>query len=327
MDGGLELWGTFSVADHLRQQPFVTDVLLYDCLMVPVPAKDGRAYWQGRGWEPERQKPLLDALESLAFQMPWTTAQTEQWGERFGNDRAAMAQAVGWDLQAIGHANPDTTAQYVTRQILADYANEKVDNKLFADLFALVKRPDSKIEAVTAYDSRADLTRGLKLKLATAGEADAPAQTPAAVFEWTIHAPHDPWSDDVTLLKQAVNLAKRPDFREHRAYFYRWLHNIEALPAEIVRPEFARRLADYEHIMRAQGYRTRAKRATQVLMLAPGLLALIEPISAAVLGTAIGIGGYVIDEYVPKPEPDERTRVAAMAYDIKHEFGMTIAGG
>src|SRR6478752_4999299 len=32
-----QLWGTFSVADHLRRTPFVADVLLFDRLIVPVP--------------------------------------------------------------------------------------------------------------------------------------------------------------------------------------------------------------------------------------------------------------------------------------------------
>ena len=32
-----EVWGTFSVADHLREQAFVADILLYDRLVILVP--------------------------------------------------------------------------------------------------------------------------------------------------------------------------------------------------------------------------------------------------------------------------------------------------
>ena len=32
-----EIWGTFSVKDHLRRRPFVAEVLLYDRLMIPRP--------------------------------------------------------------------------------------------------------------------------------------------------------------------------------------------------------------------------------------------------------------------------------------------------
>jgi len=53
-----EVWGTFSVSDHLRRRPFVADVLLYDKLVIPVvPEKDQavRNRWQERGWRPDDQ--------------------------------------------------------------------------------------------------------------------------------------------------------------------------------------------------------------------------------------------------------------------------------
>lgn len=37
-----ELWGTFSEGDHLREQAFVADLLLYVRLVVPVQFSDAR---------------------------------------------------------------------------------------------------------------------------------------------------------------------------------------------------------------------------------------------------------------------------------------------
>ena len=59
---GREVWGTYSVRDHLREHPWAADVLLYDRLVVPVPPEPGDprdpaewARWQDNGWQPGRQ--------------------------------------------------------------------------------------------------------------------------------------------------------------------------------------------------------------------------------------------------------------------------------
>jgi hypothetical protein len=60
-----ELWGTFSVGDHLRRRAFVADVLLYDRLVVPTPPAsepEEEKRWVDMGWEPEHQRKLLDLL-------------------------------------------------------------------------------------------------------------------------------------------------------------------------------------------------------------------------------------------------------------------------
>ena len=57
-----ELWGSYSVKDHLRARPFIADLFLYHRLMVPVPPDEHGAEWkrwQTNGYEPERQKSFL----------------------------------------------------------------------------------------------------------------------------------------------------------------------------------------------------------------------------------------------------------------------------
>ena len=197
----IELWGTFAVADHLREAPFVTDVLLYDRLVIPVPSGD---YPWNKVWNAEKLKPSLDTLGDLAVQMPWGETQHSQW------QLHTATQAVSDDIRDVQAANPDTPAFHVTRRILCDYANEQLDNALFAKLKAFAKRPGTKVEAVAAYNLPADLVKDLNLQ--TWKPAAEKPLAPAAVFNWTVHVPAG--EDSLELLKQATRLARRRDFCE-----------------------------------------------------------------------------------------------------------------
>jgi hypothetical protein len=54
----IELWGTFSVRDHLEPRAFVADVLLYDRIVVPtLPDGDDPASWPD-AWGLARQRVL-----------------------------------------------------------------------------------------------------------------------------------------------------------------------------------------------------------------------------------------------------------------------------
>lgn len=93
------------MADHRRKRPFVSDVLLYDRLIVPIPdGEDERDRWRGLHRDPDRQESLLRIMGDLAIGVPWSPKHHRQWAER---DGGATAQAT--DLEAavrddIAHA-------------------------------------------------------------------------------------------------------------------------------------------------------------------------------------------------------------------------------
>jgi hypothetical protein len=58
-----QLWGTFSVADHIRPRPFVSDVLVYDRLLIPTPDAPDEARGVEEGWQPNLQAQLIDILK------------------------------------------------------------------------------------------------------------------------------------------------------------------------------------------------------------------------------------------------------------------------
>lgn len=159
MTDEVELWGTFSVADHLRAQPFVTDVLLYDRLVVPVPAAGKAGSIWKKDWDRDKLELMLDLLGDLAVRMPWGTEQSNIW-----KDRYSVNSAVVQDVEAARQVDPDEPAYYVTREILKDLAIQELDDRLFNQLKALAKRPGTSIEAVTAYGSADELKQGLGMQ-------------------------------------------------------------------------------------------------------------------------------------------------------------------
>ena len=82
-----ELWGTFSVGDHLRRRAFVADVLLYDRLVIPTPPETDDAEqkrWREMGWRPDRQRQLLSLMPSNHLvKVPWTESHRENWETRY----------------------------------------------------------------------------------------------------------------------------------------------------------------------------------------------------------------------------------------------------
>ncbi len=85
-----ERWGTFSVRDHMSDAPFVSDTLLFDRLVVPVPDpadKSSDAFWNK--YEPERLHACLEILkvktddkDGLALTVPWDTQKRERFKNR-----------------------------------------------------------------------------------------------------------------------------------------------------------------------------------------------------------------------------------------------------
>jgi hypothetical protein len=102
-----ELWGTFSVRDHLRRRAFVADVLLYDRLVIPYPPdEEQRREWRSEGWAPGRLERKLEILAKadLVRPAPWSEWKRDlfrsAWAQLLRSPRRA-ATCVG-----AGGCNP-----------------------------------------------------------------------------------------------------------------------------------------------------------------------------------------------------------------------------
>lgn len=232
-----ERWGAFAVRDHVGPAPFVTDVLLYDRLIIPIPdPKDplAEAYWEGREWQPELLDDCLKILkvktesqDGLALTVPWDGLKRE----KFKNQ---MSLAAGLAAQ---HRAPETTYYMdpfeMTRELIKGEFRPALPPGV------------SKAWTVAAYSSadafRSDLSSALhnrRTRLAT-------------VLSHRFFTPNqsDPKHE---MLKRAVDLATTPAFRSKRERFYQWQEEIiqEEISDEKAVEELEQRLVEYNEATR-----------------------------------------------------------------------------
>ena len=198
----IELWGTFSVRDHLEPRAFVADVLLYDRLVIPT-LPDGRSEseWP-RSWNLAKQKSLLRDLGELAIAIPWDNERRQTWQDRFDSAqdevrrkaRTAFSEAVGRDVERARQAQKTDLPYYVTRETLQDAANHAADDKLFKKLRATRRaQPGSQLEVVCAYPSFERFA--VDVPSVSGAPPLKPFASPGQVFGWTFFVPE---SDDTS---------------------------------------------------------------------------------------------------------------------------------
>lgn len=332
--GSLELWGTFSVRDHLADYAFVSDVLLYDRLVIPTLPKDGDPDSWPANWNLQRQKDLLEELGELAIEVPWTEQYQSQWQKRFDAEKAseralARSEIAGWvrsDVSAARAAADDNHPYWVTRMVLADHANKQSDDALFKQLRQTGKtRPGSTLEAVAAYTSFDAFNRDIPTG-ATGTANDAPVLVPSTAFGWNFFVPaasDKGEAEHLRSLKLATGLARRPDFVELRGSFYRCLADFDpATPPEEARVDMERRLNEYTALMRGQKWKTWTRRAIKIGSAFSGLLGFM-PEPAMAIGGPVFAGAIALyaDHSLPNRPVPERLKGAAMFHDAREHLG------
>lgn len=108
-----EVWGTYSVRDHLGPQPWAADVILYDRLVVPVPpdraGPEGAQEWnrwEHMGWAPDRQRQLLTILGNRAMSFEWNAQLRQQWSILWHESLAQLAETVTTEARRPSLSQP-----------------------------------------------------------------------------------------------------------------------------------------------------------------------------------------------------------------------------
>ena len=103
---GREIWGTYSVKDHMAPEAFLADLMFYDRLVLPVPEPDAESEWEKRGWGPARQAAFIEELEksSRVKAIPWAIGTWDRERDEFAK---RMAARPGIDAEAAQEAARD----------------------------------------------------------------------------------------------------------------------------------------------------------------------------------------------------------------------------
>jgi hypothetical protein len=227
-----ERWGAFSVRDHLTDAPFVSDVLLYDRLIIPVPdPKDIHAetFWADEGWKPNLLRDCLqilkvktDSSDGLAFAIPWDKSKRDRFRSRMSAASALATQ----------QRYPDLTNYIDPFRMTSD---------LLKDDFRPALPPGvSKAWTVAAYPSTEAFNRDIAV-------SDVERRTRLAgviTHRFLTPAQSDPKHE---MLKRAVELSRSNDFAKKRARFYAWQEQIieEEISDEKAIEELDQLLDDY----------------------------------------------------------------------------------
>ena len=297
-DMARETWAVYSVRDHLAAYAFVPDVLLYDCVRVPVPTEDDRERWVDQGWNPERQARLLAVLGDRVKPIEWNALQREQWRSNY---HAAQ--------QSASETRPD--AFHLTRIQLIDSLPRTVtgiDTVCgYQDLDEL--RDDGQVVRL----DRPDTAPGL-VAASVAWDFAVPAQAQKA-------APH--LDAELEVLAAAVAVSGRKEYRRNRRAYWRWVR--EFSDGTVTGPEAVadavdelHDLVEEQHELVRDEWIDRAVR-TGFLLGTVTLGMLAAPLAPVVLaGAAVSVGEFTWTELRNRRQAggDAEAKVAAMFCQI-----------
>ena len=201
-----EMWGTYSVRDHMFERPFVADVVLYDKLVVPVPPpRESSEHesewrrWEREGWDPALQERLLAILGERVVAVPWDAELRANWSG---------------DLTKQREAQPLANAFFGT------------GSTLLARLHRIGQLPThaGAINAVATYRRLADLEQAIGLKKLT-GTTKLPAGESVAILGRELLVPNSQYyKSDTDLLKAALELSS--ETKNRRQAYWDWQQRI-----------------------------------------------------------------------------------------------------
>lgn len=297
-----EVWGTFSVKDHLEPRAFVAEVLLYDRLVIPVPPyseSEQRGQWAGQGWRPDRLDKLLTILGDRARPVQWDAAWRQIWRDRHEGTRA-VADRTG------------ETAFQMTRDVLLQGLPSYVTG----------------VQAVANYASLPDLSTDLGLRPSSKADLHGTPGLFTAILGHEFLYPEDPRRNHEDLLEQAVALSKDRAFVRKRAAFWRWQREFlndkgiadgHAIKAAV--EEMRENLEEVRAALRKEKILTGSRYAFLIGSVGLGFMGAgsTGAMVAAAGGAFLSVGQFIADRILDAPAAEARP--ASLFHDARRHFG------
>jgi hypothetical protein len=271
-------WATFSVRAHTFGNAMVSEVLLYDRLVMPQPPpgdKVAHDEWAGNGWAPERLNAVIDCLEELAQPVPWDDQARAVWAEHYkaaqdNNPFDVTSSVIAGRMVYIPNLPPDVSwvrfvAAYTTRRDFEQGSPLTVGEVM-------------EVEQVEP-DRRGQLGMLLAHEFLAPEGGDPDSQVTAPLS-----------NEEKDRLVSAVKLARDSEFQEHRRFLYDWQERVieERLSNEAALAEMRCHLSAYNSMVESAMKRVRKEY----------LHTLVEAATAGV-ATAGSAAGAVFSLVVP----------------------------
>jgi hypothetical protein len=330
-----ELWGTFSVRDHMVDRAFIADVLLYDRLVIPtLPEADPETEWPVE-WDLKKQKTLLADLGHLAIPVPWTKERRSEWQKRFDDQRpeerrvarANATQIIGQDVAMARDPQYADLPYRITRNLLQDFVNDVADDQLFKKLRVTNKlRPGSSLEAVSAYPSYDAFATDVSLVGTAEKGENLHRLAPTEVFGWEFFIPDSAdfgVDEDRRLLEKAMRLATKEHFIRWREEFYGWWSDASksGMTSAEAKADMEKRIAEYHEVVKEEGWLTAVRYMIKILDAFSGSLGLVNKAASTGAEVFFGSADVFADALLKQENAPDRLKVAAIFHDARTRFG------
>jgi hypothetical protein len=257
------------------------------------------------------------------------------WQKRFDDTRAEerrlargeATRVIAEDVATARDPQYEDLPYRITRNLLQDFANADADDKLFKKLRITRKvRPGSILEAVSAYPSFNAFVSDVPEADAAERTEDPQLLTPTTVFGWQFFVPDSAdfgEDEDRRLLAKAMKLATNTDFVEIREDFYKWWSDVAAggMSAAEAKDDMEKRIAEYQKLIKGEGWKTAARYAIKVADAFSGGLGLVSEMASAGAEAFLGSADIIADERLKRQSAPTRLKVAAIFHDGRTRLG------
>jgi hypothetical protein len=323
-----QLWGTFSVWDHVRPGAFLAEVVMYDTLVVPVPpnpetaepgedrafAEDQWERWEKAGWQPERLLKLLEIIRPGAEPIEWDRKRHERWKAEYDKYHAGRAQAAN----LVG----TILAGWLTGQELLSVVPAKAAGAVAVLPFDSLEKLKEELQITETTDlaQRQEASRGL------------PGNLVSAVVGRDFLVPDDPDRDEFYLLRDAVDLVQQEDWRAARQAFHAgMLKFVDSgrTDYDSIRSAVAAMAGDLETLDKLARSRRIWNGTRRVLFFTQiATQAASAPVNPLAVGQlAVSVGQFTTSEVLGNPaDPGRAGPAGALLLDAQRKLGLTLEG-
>lgn len=321
-----ELWGTFSVWDHVRPGAFLAEVVMYDKLVIPVPpdpdhakTPEDRAFaeeqwtrWAQNGWQPERLFEILKIIEPVTETIEWDRTHYEAWKAEFEESTSGSSNAS----RLVGRL----LAGWVTGQTLLRHLPASA-----AGAVAIVP-----FDSLEQLEEELGITKTSRLIERQEASQGLPGELVSAVIGREFLVPEDPNRDEFDLLRSAVDLVQHENWRDARRTFHSGLMrfiNDGRTDYDAIRSAVTAMASDLEalnKIARRQRFWKGVRRAFFFTQMA--LQVATAPINPFAVGqVAASMGQFTTSEILGNPaSPHQAGAAGALLLDAQKKLSLTM---